>query len=207
MPDRLDRIRSAFDQRAERYDDSAMHRGVADTVAQGLDLVGVETIVDIATGTGLVLRALDRSGSASGIRLVGVDLSPEMLRVARRELPSAEWVEADASHLPLADGSADIATCVTALHIIPDVSAALGEWARVLRPGGHLVTASFASPHLSGITSPTSARPYPTDHDPYAGAEAIAATFALHGFTLASHTTWTDGTDTVLIADFLSAAG
>lgn len=207
MPDRLDEIRQSFDQRAERYDDSAMHRALAAAVAESLDLVGVETIVDIATGTGLVLRAIDRSGSGSGIRLVGVDISPEMLRVARRELPSAEWVEADASRLPLADGSADIATCVTALHIIPDVSAALSEWARVLRAGGHLVTASFASPHLSGIASPTSSRPYPTDHDPYAGAKAIAATFAPHGFTLADHLTWTDGTDTVLIADFLRAAG
>lgn len=202
MADALDPIRRAFDQRAAHYDDSAMHRALAAAVAESLDLDGVETVVDIATGTGLVLRALDRSRAAAGTRLVGTDISPGMLRVARRELPSAEWVEADAAHLPVADSSVDIVTCVTALHIIPDVPAALREWARVLKPGGRLITASFTSPHLGATTQPSSTRPYPRDHEPYASVESITTTFEPHGFELDAHTSWSDATDSVLIARF-----
>lgn len=204
MPDRLDGIRQSFDQRARHYDDSVMHQSLATAVAESLSLVDTRTVLDMATGTGLVLRALHRSGRASGIRLIGVDISPEMLRVAKRALPSAEWVEADASHLTFADASADVVTCVTALHIIPDVPAALSEWSRVLRPGGRLVTASFASAHLTGATEQTPSHPYPREHAPYATAEAIAATFRPYGFELHDHSAWSDGTDSVLIAEFIA---
>jgi ubiquinone/menaquinone biosynthesis C-methylase UbiE len=204
MPDRLDEIRQSFDQRAERYDDSVMHQSLATAVADSLSLVGARTVLDIATGTGLVLRALHRSGRASGIHLAGADISPQMLRVAKRELPSAEWVEADASRLPFADASADVVTCVTALHIIPDVPAALSEWSRVLRPGGRLVTATFASAHLPAATGQAPSHPYPRDHAPYATVEALAATFRPFGFELEAHSEWSDGTDSVLIADFIA---
>ncbi|MFJ4175945.1 class I SAM-dependent methyltransferase [Microbacterium sp. NPDC089696] len=202
MGDRIDRIRQAFDARAGSYDDSEMHRSLAEALAATLPLDGASTVVDIATGTGLVLRALADRAAEVDARLIGVDVSSGMLEVARRELPGAEWIEADAARLPLADMSADAVLCVTALHIIPDVPAALHEWRRILRPGGRLVTATFCSPHLSGVPDPSASQPYPRDHQPYASIDAIAQRFAPAGFDLDDQGEWSDGVDTVLIAGF-----
>ncbi|MFP3381651.1 hypothetical protein SB767_35625, partial [Bacillus sp. SIMBA_069] len=55
-------VRERFDDRAPTYDDSAMHRGLAAAVAAFIDLTDVEAMLDIATGTGLVLRALRDRG-------------------------------------------------------------------------------------------------------------------------------------------------
>ncbi|WP_341941922.1 methyltransferase domain-containing protein [Microbacterium sp. LWH10-1.2] len=202
MSDRIELIRRAFDGRAADYDDSTMHRTLAADVADAVDLDGARTVLDIATGTGLVLRALAQR--ADGIRLIGIDISSSMLAVAERALPVAEWITAEATQLPLLPASMDIAICVTALHIIPDVPAALDEWHRVLRPGGRLITATFSSEYRSGIPKASTNRTYPSDHDPYASVPAISATLAPHGFGLRAHRNWTDGTDAVLIAEFVA---
>lgn len=99
-----------------------MHRDLAWDVADSVDLAGVNVVLDVATGTGLVLRAL--ASRDARLHLIGVDISPGMLAVARAALSAAEWIEADAASLPLEWASVDVVTCVTALHIIPDVSAA-----------------------------------------------------------------------------------
>ncbi len=55
-----------YDERAASYDDSALHRGLTDEVARFVDLDGVRSVLDVATGTGLVADAL----SPHGFRLV-----------------------------------------------------------------------------------------------------------------------------------------
>ncbi|WP_217184263.1 class I SAM-dependent methyltransferase [Streptomyces sp. AC495_CC817] len=202
MSERIERIRRAFDRRAADYDESLMHRSLAEAVADSLGLGGVEAVLDVATGTGLVLRSV--APRATGVRLVGVDISPAMLAVAARELPSAEWIEADAAQVPLPDGSVELVTCVTALHILPDVPAAASEWKRVLRAGGRLVTATFETAHPLPAASPEDEHPYPRDHAPYASPDRISAVFAPYGFRLRGHTRWSDDTDAVLIAEFVA---
>lgn len=111
-------VRRRFDDRAPTYDESAMHRGLADAVAEFVlagDAGGGPG--DVATGTGLVLRAL-RDRGARG-RMIGVDLAPRMLEVARTHLPEAELIEADAASLPLPDDCVDLVTCVTACSCSP----------------------------------------------------------------------------------------
>ncbi len=98
------------------------------------------TIVDLGTGPGLLLPMLrERHPRAE---LVGVEIQPEMLKVARRsaERAGARLVEADlADPLPLDAASADVVTLVMAFHELAHPPAILDEIARILRPGGRLV--------------------------------------------------------------------
>ena len=196
-------IRERFDSRAGEYDDNAMHRELAAAVADFADLEGVGTVLDVATGTGLALRAL-AARHPSSLKLVGVDLSPGMLAVARRELPQAEFIEGEAERLPVADASADLVTCVTALHIFADPLAVFEEFARVLAPEGTLVTASFAHGpdhgHGHGPGAPNTPG-YEPNHAPFQTAEALAATAAPAGFVVTRWEYATFGDDACLLAE------
>ena len=203
-------VAASFDARAATYDQNAMHRELAVAVVRFCDLRGVRTVLDVATGTGLVPRALlaERAGAAQRdpLRVVAVDLSPGMLAVARQELAEIHGadvtlLEADAAALPVPDASVDLVTCVTALHLMPDHADVVAEWARVLRPGGRAVTATFTE---FGRTSPR--RPYATDHRPFRTPEALAETVARSGMRLRRHETWEHGDGDVLLLGELEAA-
>jgi SAM-dependent methyltransferase len=71
--------------------------------------------------------------------VLGVDRSPEMLAVARARLPRGEFREGSLDQLPVADSSADVVVCALALAHVPALGAVMAEFARVLRPAGHLV--------------------------------------------------------------------
>ena len=207
MDEPLRLISEAFDARAARYDESSMHRSVAAATADFVDLSGVEVVLDVATGTGLVLREI--AERAGGLDLIGVDISPGMLDVARSRLPQAVWIEAEASRIPLPTASVDLMTCVTALHIIPGVGDAAAEWRRVLRPGGRLVTATFRKIDVGGHGAPevpTADRPYESDHEPYASPPRLSETFGRYGFTMSRHRDWSDGTDELMIAELITDA-
>lgn len=136
-------VASQFDERASHYDDSQMHRELAAQVAGFVHLDGVGRALDVATGTGLVLRALPDSTERG---LVGVDVSAGMLDVAKRETPSAEFVLVGPEPpLPFADGSFDLITCATGLHLMPSPLAALQDWRRLLTPDGRIVVATFST--------------------------------------------------------------
>ena len=103
------------------------------------------TIVDCPCGAGPALRAIPTGRT---IRYVGVDLSPSMLRRSReraraRALSGAEFVEAEATAIPLPEASGDLFFSYWGLHCFPDPRAAVVEAARVLVPGGRLVGSSF----------------------------------------------------------------
>lgn len=80
--------------------------------------------------------------------MAGVDLSPEMLAIARERLPTCvRLVLADAAALPFRSRSFQIATSTSSLHHWPDPQAGLREIARVLRPGGTLVLTDWRADH------------------------------------------------------------
>ncbi|MGO4534381.1 class I SAM-dependent methyltransferase [Leifsonia sp. 2MCAF36] len=189
-------VRERFDDRAAHYDDSAMHRGLAAAVAAFADLDGVDAVLDIATGTGLVLRALRDRGFAGA--LSGVDLSPRMVDEARRHLPDAQLLEADATRLPLPDNAFDLVTCVTGLQLFPTPATAIAEWARVLRPGGRAVTATFLAVDPSRHRAAPQAH---ADHIPFDSVEQLDALVAPAGFSVGRTETWVDGADELLIAE------
>lgn len=196
----LENIRTAFDARAATYDESTMHRDVATAVVDFADLTEVGDALDVATGTGLVLRTLARRSPA--ISLTGIDLSAGMLEVAKKHLPAAAFIQADAAQLPLGNASVDLITCVTGLHVIPDTAAALSEWRRVLRPHGRAVSATFlADERRTSVRSP---HKYPANHRPFETLDQLT-TAAAHGFTITRSTVWTDDVDRLLIAEWVPA--
>lgn len=136
----MTRARTAYyDAEAEVYDESRGGRERARAAAEALtSLVPAEgLLLDVAGGTGIVSAEL----AALGFDVLVTDLSPGMLRVATRRLPGREAV-ASADRLPVADARVDVVSLVWLLHLLPVAvaDAVLAEGARVLRPGGHLVT-------------------------------------------------------------------
>lgn len=102
-------------------------------------------IVDCPCGAGPALRAVDPEAQ---VRYLAADLSPSMLRRARRRaqrrgLTTVELVRADATEIPLPNDSADLFLSYWGLHCFDDPSAAMAEASRVLKPGGRLVGATF----------------------------------------------------------------
>ncbi len=100
-----------------------------------LDGLPVGDALDVACGTGRHAAHL----AALGHRVIGVDTSPGMLAVAREKLPDADFHLADWQELPLPDDHVDVVVCGLALTHARDLGPVFAEFARVLRPGGHLV--------------------------------------------------------------------
>jgi SAM-dependent methyltransferase len=118
-----------------------------------LDALPPGLAVDAACGTGRHSLHL----AARGHRVIGVDSSPEMLAAARAKLADGDWRPGDLHDLPVADGEADVVVCALALTHVPDLDPVFAEFARVLRPGGHLVV-SDARGLVEGIGRPMVAR-------------------------------------------------
>jgi len=100
------------------------------------------SILDVGCGTGTQLAMYQRAGC----RLVGVDLSPAMLAIAKRKLgESAELLLEDASHMSFASGTFDLVTLVLTLHEMPAQlrSAVLQECKRVVKADGRILLMDY----------------------------------------------------------------
>ncbi|HCT77550.1 MAG TPA: SAM-dependent methyltransferase [Micromonosporaceae bacterium] len=100
-----------------------------------LDSLPTGVALDAACGTGRYTEYL----AAQGHRVIGVDSSPDMLARACTRVPQAEFHQGDLHEVPLPDDHVDIVVCALALTHVPDLKPVFAEFARVLRPGGHLV--------------------------------------------------------------------
>lgn len=102
-----------------------------------------QRVLDIATGTGDL--ALSISRALPEAEVLGTDFCRPMLDIAvRRGLRNV--LEADALSLPLPDATFDVATVAFGLRNMADYPAALREFRRILRPGGHLLILDFSLP-------------------------------------------------------------
>ncbi|MGE0724688.1 MAG: ArsR/SmtB family transcription factor, partial [Alphaproteobacteria bacterium] len=134
---RWDQIRSLY------VDEREVERALLELLPQA----DAGDLLDVGTGTGRIVELFGRRG----VRAVGVDLSRDMLGVARANLERADLRQcqvrfADAYQLPMAAASFDAVTFHLVLHYLDDPAEAIAEAARVLRPGGRLVVVDFA-PH------------------------------------------------------------
>jgi ubiquinone/menaquinone biosynthesis C-methylase UbiE len=113
-------------------------------------------VVDVACGTGVATLEAHAAVSPGGT-VVGVDLNPDMLAVARRKSDEVEWREGEAEALPFGAASFDAAISQFGLMFFSEKKAALGEMWRVLRPRGRLVVAVWgALEDTPGYTAMTS---------------------------------------------------
>ncbi|MGE5548789.1 MAG: ArsR/SmtB family transcription factor [Solirubrobacterales bacterium] len=156
---RLEAIRAAraakaqdyFRDNATRWDEiRSLHvddREVEGALVAALAGRRIRDLVDMGTGTGRVLELM----APHVERAIGIDLSREMLAIARTNLERAGLRhcmvrQGDITQVPLPAGSADAVTLHQVLHYAADPAAVVAEAARVLRPGGLLAVVDFA-PH------------------------------------------------------------
>ncbi len=137
-----------------RVYDVVFGRLIRTTDAELLARAGVapgDHLLDVGTGPGYLALAASRLVAPGGAA-VGIDASPEMIDRARtlatRGRSDVEYLAATAESLPFDDDTFDVVVSRLVFHHLPgDVKKqALSEIARVLRPGGRLLIADFASP-------------------------------------------------------------
>lgn len=120
-------------------------------VKEIVDELPVGVALDAACGTGRHARFL----AGRGHRIIGVDCSPDMLARARVRVPQGEFLLGDLHQLPVADAAVDLVVCALALTHIPALEPVIAEFARVLRPGGHLVISDVHSERVAWGANPT----------------------------------------------------
>lgn len=147
------KIATMFDRIAARYD--FLNRALSFGTDVGwrrraiahADIHAGMTVLDVGAGTG----DLSFAAAARGARVVAVDLSAGMLAVlARRatatQLARIQPLVGSAEGLPLPDTSVDRIVTGFTVRNIGDLAAALGEFRRVLRPGGRAVVLELSHP-------------------------------------------------------------
>ncbi|RVT94920.1 ArsR/SmtB family transcription factor [Sphingomonas crocodyli] len=149
---RADRASAAaryFAEHAEEWDAiRSLHvpeSKVEARIVKMLDSAPVGRLVDIGTGTGRMIELLGPTAETA----LGIDRSPEMLRLARAKfaeegLEQAELRQGDMYALPLGDGAADVVILHQVLHFAQQPAAAIAEAARLLDEGGRLLIIDFA---------------------------------------------------------------
>jgi SAM-dependent methyltransferase len=148
--------RYGWDRAVTAYEDG-WRAQLAPAHALMLDLVALEPgerVLDVACGTGLISFPMAAAVGARG-RVVGTDLSGEMVDTARRfaaerGVANTRFERADAEALPFADASFDAAVCGLGLMYVPDPVKALGEMRRTLRPGGRAAAAVWGARQSCG---------------------------------------------------------
>ncbi len=142
-------IRNLFGRIAERYDLANTLLSFGSDSFWRLKVGGMvkrwqpATILDLATGSGILAQELIRQSPSA--RIIGADFCAPMLKVAHRR-GIKELVVADGLALPFRDNLFDIVTVAFGLRNMASHETALSEMRRVLKPGGHLIILDFSLP-------------------------------------------------------------
>jgi len=159
-----------------------------------------ERALDLASGTGDIAFA----AAARGAKVTGLDLTHRMLQLAQQRKGTApvHFITGDMCELPVTSASFDLVTTGYGLRNVPDLNRAIDEIARVLKPGGRLLSLDFNRPenaivrgvYLSYLTvvgstlgwvlhrDPDTYRYIPASIQRYPGARGVADRLAARGF-------------------------
>ncbi len=133
--------RAYFDGLAAIYEDEAVAVGwsVNEVVAE--ELAGLDPpamVLDLACGTGVTLRLLQRAFPDA--ELTGVDLSPAMAEIARTQIPEAHVIVDEVTHfVARSPQEFELVTSVGGLEFVPDLPQLLVGMKKLVAPGGHLI--------------------------------------------------------------------
>ncbi|MCO5970239.1 class I SAM-dependent methyltransferase [Actinoallomurus soli] len=146
----LDTTRTAYDSVAVLYadtfrnvlDDSPLDRAMIGAFAE-LVRAGGGQVADLGCGPGRLTAHLHSLGASA----FGIDLSPTMIELARRDHPGLRFEEGSMTALDLADGSVDgVLAWYSVIHMRPEeLPTVFAEFGRVLAPGGHLLLGFFTT--------------------------------------------------------------
>jgi demethylmenaquinone methyltransferase/2-methoxy-6-polyprenyl-1,4-benzoquinol methylase len=174
-------------------------------VALAAPSAGVRAL-DLATGTGDIAFAL----AAAGAQVTGLDLTPRMIELARAKVSASSdphFLVGDMLALPFPDQSFDIVTTGYGLRNVPDLTMAIDEIRRVLKPGGRALSLDFDRPQNALLRTfylaylavvggavgwllhrdPDTYRYIPASIRNYPGAAAVARLMTARGFRRATH--------------------
>ncbi|CAG8960120.1 hypothetical protein HYFRA_00010599 [Hymenoscyphus fraxineus] len=147
-PNTLKSIKSYYNARAPSYDtETNFHPYQASDYLHWISPKAGMHILDLACGTGAITLPLKRAVGPTG-RVVGADISDVSLGIARSKAVDEgleiEWVEGDISTIHtvqgIQEGGFDVVSCAAALVLLKEPGTAVREWARLLKPGGMLIT-------------------------------------------------------------------
>ena len=102
-------------------------------------------ILDLATGTGDQAIAFLKSKARIN-SIVGLDLSKEMLNIARKKVANIEFIEGDAQNIPFSSNSFHVSSFTFGIRNVPSPISALEEIYRVLKPNGRCLILEFSLP-------------------------------------------------------------
>ena len=205
-------VRSLFATIADRYDLITAVLSYGQDAKWKKKLVAIadvkqgERALDLAAGTGDIAFAV----ASRGAKTIGLDITHRMLQLARlrsvgasaRQASDIPWINGDMIALPFMSSSFTLVTTGYGLRNVPDLTAAIDEIARVLKPGGRFLSLDFNKPenavvragylaylHVVGSTlgwilhrDPDTYRYIPASIKRYAGAQGVADLLASRGF-------------------------
>jgi ubiquinone/menaquinone biosynthesis methyltransferase len=206
-------VRALFATIADRYDLITAVLSYGQDARWKAKLVSIadvragERALDLAAGTGDIAFAV----AARGARTIGLDITHRMLQLARLRQgdgkqasrpDNVEFITGDMTSLPFRSASFDLVTTGYGLRNVPDLNAAIDEIARVLKPGGRLLSLDFNRPenamvrgaYLAYLTivgstlgwllhrDPDTYRYIPASIRRYPGARGVADQLAARGF-------------------------
>lgn len=137
-----DGIKRFYDRTAEMYDlrqKNAWTERLRDAEVELLKKYASGRVLDIGCGTGFHLAWLANEAEGKILSLAGLDASKEMLEVARKSAPTAEFVEGNAERLPFGDDTFDTVLCMFSTLNLCNYQKALAEVFRVLKPDGKAI--------------------------------------------------------------------
>jgi len=155
---------TAYDRYLGRWSRLFVHEVIAAAQVQS-----GSKVLDVSTGTGEAAAAALPAIGPSGT-LVGVDISPEMVRSAVKRISDTRFlpVAADGQQLPFRNGCFDAVVCQLGLQFFPDPARGLSEFRRVLSPGGKACVCVISTPDRApmwGFLAEAIARRLPEKRD------------------------------------------
>jgi ubiquinone/menaquinone biosynthesis C-methylase UbiE len=200
----MSRFARTADLVAARQDAHA--RELQEEVRAFVQPTGSESMIDVGTGAGALALAL----APFVADVVGVDVEPELLARARDRAPgNARFEEADATALPFADGSFDLAATARTLHHVHRPELLLAELARVTRLGGRVLVIDQLAPvdPLEALTVDRFERARDPDHQRLLSDQDLRQLFEANRLVLVREARRTERRDLAAYLDLAACEG